>query len=312
MKESLFDIFSKHTNWEDLNNGERYIEMKQAANIYGDSLLSLGDRWIKAVEYDIEEISTMEPPHTHFNKDRQTNYRISVFDFLLIIRNALESHGFVINELDHVTQWKLGVKGKGIQIEDGLSRDEAGRLYNKLKKQGFRVCYYRELCSNLYTVIAYKGKTKNKIPTMEQQKRGNYHTEIPHSKPQATIQTLDNKTPFEELKEEWGKGKARLIIIRLEEKGIITANGDVYIWKINNEHGYSKSLYAYFVYKASEKLGWREGKNKDRIPWKKFNPLFPNVSENQNSRNADLTNIKKEKSIPSLAYVIDGILNWKS
>ena len=164
MKESLFDIFSKHTNWEDLNNGERYIEMKQAANIYGDSLLSLGDRWIKAVEYDIEKISTMEPPHTHFNKDRQTNYRISVFDFLLIIRNALESHGFVINELDHVTQWKLGVKGKGIQIEDGLSNDEAGRLYNKLKKQGFRVCYYRELCSNLYTVISYQFETSQGIP----------------------------------------------------------------------------------------------------------------------------------------------------
>ena len=163
MKESLFDIFSKHTNWEDLNNGERYIEMKQAANIYGDSLLTLGERWIKAVEYDIKEISTTEPPHTHFNKDRQTNYRISVFDFLLIIRNALESHGFVIHELDHITQWKLGVKGKGIQIEDGLSKDEAGRLYNKFKKQGYRVCYYRELCSNLYTVIAYKGKTKNTI-----------------------------------------------------------------------------------------------------------------------------------------------------
>ena len=156
MKESLFDIFSKHTNWEDLNNGERYIEMKQAANIYGDSLLSLGDRWIKAVEYDIEKISTMEPPHTHFNKDRQINYRISVFDFLLIIRNALESHGFVINELDHVTQWKLGVQGKGIQIEDGLSKDDAGRLYNKLKKQGFSVRCYRELCSNLYTVIGYQ------------------------------------------------------------------------------------------------------------------------------------------------------------
>ena len=100
--------------------------------------------------------------------------------------------------------------------------------------------------------------------------------------------------------------------MRLEEKGIITANDDVYNWKIDNEHGYSKSLYVYFVYKASEKLGWREGKNKDRIPWKKFNPLFPNVSENQNSRNADLTDIKKEKSIPSLAYVIDGILNWES
>ena len=312
MKESLFDIFSKHTNWEDLNNGESIIEMKQAANIYGDSLLSLGDRWIKAVEYDIDEICRLEPPHTHFNKDRQENYRLSVSEFVGNVAAALKSHGLDINELDHVTQWKLGVKGKGIQIEDGLSRDEAGRLYDKLKKQGFRVCYYRELCSNLYTVIAYKGKTKNTIPTVEQQKRGNYHTETPSSKPRTTIQTLDDITTFKKLQEEWEKGKPKLIIMRLEEKGIITANGDVYNWKIDNEHGYSKSLYVYFVYKASEKLGWREGKNKDRIPWKKFNPLFPNVSENQNSRNADLTDIKKEKSIPSLAYVIDGILNWKS
>ena len=191
----------------------------------------MGDRWIKAVEYDIKEISTTEPPHTHFNKDRQTNYRISVFDFLLIIRNALESHGLDINELDHVTQWKLGEKGKGIQIEDGLSKDEAGQLYNKFKKQGFRVRYYRELCSNLYTVIAYKEKTKNTIPTVEQQKRGNYHTETPPSKTQTTIQTLDDKTTFEKLKEEWEKGKPKLIIMRLEEKGIIlkdTREGTLY------------------------------------------------------------------------------------
>ena len=120
----------------------------------------------------------------------------------------------------------------------------------------------------------------------------------------------DDKTTFEELKEEWEKGKPKLIIIRLKEKGIITANGDVYNWKIDNKHGYSKSLYVYFVYKASEKLEWRKGKKKDIIPWSKFNPIFPNVSDNQNSRNADLRDIKKGISMPSLAQVIDDILNW--
>ena len=161
MKESLFDIISKHANWvEEPNNDKRIIEeMKQAANIYGDSLISLGDRWIKAVEYDIEKICTIEPPQTHFNKYRQEIYRLNVFGFLQVVTDALKSHGFNINELDQVTQCRLGLPGRGTQIKDGLSKDEAGRLYNKFRKQGFSVHLYRELCSNLYTVIGYQIKT---------------------------------------------------------------------------------------------------------------------------------------------------------
>lgn len=117
-------------------------------------------------------------------------------------------------------------------------------------------------------------------------------------------------TEFEKLKEEWGMGKAKLIIMRLEEKGIITANGDVYDWKIDTEHGYGYNLYAYFVYHASIKLDWMEGKKKDRVPWRKFNPMFPNVSNNQNSRNNDLVCIRQNLSCPSKATIIDEVLDW--
>lgn len=117
-------------------------------------------------------------------------------------------------------------------------------------------------------------------------------------------------TLFQKLKKEWNSGKAKTILIRLEERGIITANKDVYDWKIDTEHGYGYNLYAYFVYHASIKLDWMEGKKKNRVPWRKFNPMFPNVSNNQNSRNYDLVCIRQNQSCPSKATIIDEVLNW--
>lgn len=116
-------------------------------------------------------------------------------------------------------------------------------------------------------------------------------------------------TGFEKLKEDWNKGKAKLVLMRLEEKGIITAKGNVYDWKIDQEKGYSYRLYVYFVYHASKKLEWMEGNNKERVPWRIFNPMFPNVSGNQSSRNQDLRAIKKGE-YPSFAQKIDEVLNW--
>lgn len=120
----------------------------------------------------------------------------------------------------------------------------------------------------------------------------------------------DGPSELDKLKEEWNKGMPKRFLMNLEKQGIITANGDAYDWKIDKEKGYSYRLYVYFVYHASRKLDWMLGKEKDRVPWKKFNPLFPNVTENQSSRNQDLIEIKKGE-YPSLAWMIDEVLNME-
>lgn len=323
MKESLFDILNSHPNWEadimePATNREACAaldkEIKQAAALYADSLLPLADRWQKAVENDIYQIFTREPPHTHFNKDRQERYKLTVDYFIGAVKQALKSHGFDISQLDRVTQWRLGENlggwpGSNTQIQDGLSKDEAGRLLHKMSKQGYRAQYFRELCSNLYTVLAYKDEAsqtmKPRTPPPAAGQMGKAGQE-----PEADTLPPPNTDKLKELKEEWSKGKAKAILIRLEKKEIIKPKGDAYEWKIDSEHGYGLNLYIYFVLMASEKLGWMEGKEQDRVPWRKFAPMFPNVSANQNSRGQDLRVIRQAQSLPTLASIIDEVLNW--
>ena len=173
MKESLFDILNSHHNWEadimePATNREACAaldrEIRQAAAMYADSLLPLADRWQKAVENDINDVFRIEPPHTHFNKERQKRYILTVDYFIGAVKQALKGHGFDISQLDRVTQWRLGEVRRGTQIEDGLTRDEADRLLHKMSKQGFRAQYFRELCSNLYTVLAYKVEASQTMP----------------------------------------------------------------------------------------------------------------------------------------------------
>ena len=166
MKESLFDIFNsqRHSNWMEFNEGRELEEMRQEAALYADSLLPLADRWQKAVEYDVTRIATTEPPHTHFNQDRARKYSVGVDCFLSKVAAALRNHGFDIGELDRVTQWRLGQQGRGTKIEESLSRDEANQLFNQLKKQGFIVHCFRELCTNEYTVLSYKVEASQTMP----------------------------------------------------------------------------------------------------------------------------------------------------
>ena len=112
----------------------------------------------------MNQVCRIEPPHTHFNSKRQKIYKIIVSDFLLAVSNSLLSHGFDIGELDRITQWRLEQPDEGTFIEKSLSRDKADRLYTKMKKQGLRVHCLRELCSNLYTVLAYKDETSQTRP----------------------------------------------------------------------------------------------------------------------------------------------------
>lgn len=178
MKESLFDILNSHPNWEadimePATNREACAaldrEIRQAAAMYADSLLPLADRWQKAVEYDINQLFTTEPPHTHFNKDRQKRYKLTVDYFIGAVKQALKGHDFDVSQLDRVTQWRIGenlggLPGSNTQTQDGLSRDEADKLLHKMRKQGYRVRYFRELCSNLYTVFAYKDEASQMMP----------------------------------------------------------------------------------------------------------------------------------------------------
>ena len=186
MKESLFDILNSHHNWEaDIMEPATNIEacaaldkeIKQAAAMYADSLLPLADKWQKAVEDDISQVFRIEPSHTHFNKDRQERYKLTVDYFIGAVKQALKGHGFDISQLDRVTQYRLGeyLAGwgeRGTQIEDGLTRDEADRLLHKMSKQGFRAQYFRELCSNLYTVLVYKDKASQTMPPNTQPAAG--------------------------------------------------------------------------------------------------------------------------------------------
>lgn len=117
------------------------------------------------------------------------------------------------------------------------------------------------------------------------------------------------QTPLEKVLKEWNQGRPKRLLILLEKNGFITKNGDVYNWKIDNDNDYTNNLYVYFVYIASEKLDWRKGKDKKRMPWDKFNPLFPNMATNQNSRNQDLRKIKKD-IFPRRAADIDNLFDW--
>lgn len=116
------------------------------------------------------------------------------------------------------------------------------------------------------------------------------------------------QTPLDKLLEEWNApGIKKRVLIQLEKNGLATKNGKVYNWKIDNDNDYPNNLYVYFVYIASDKFGWRLGKNKDRIPWNKFNPLFPNMANNQNALNQYLIEIKNG-IFPRRATEIDNIV----
>ena len=116
------------------------------------------------------------------------------------------------------------------------------------------------------------------------------------------------QTPLDKLLEQWNApGIKKRVLIQLEKNGLATKNGKVYNWKIDNDNDYPNKLYVYFVYIASDKFGWRFGKNKDRIPWNKFNPLFPNMANNQNALNQYLIEIKNG-IFPRRATEIDDIV----
>ena len=127
-----------------------------------------------------------------------------------------------------------------------------------------------------------------------------------------------NKTPeqtlFDKLLEVWNQGRPQRILIKLKRNGFITKNGDVYNWKIDLANAYNKKLYAYFVFVASDKFGWRERKDKTGIPWRFFNPIF-NMGKNKKEQdvlNDCMHEIKKPEYplFPQRAKDIDDLFDW--
>lgn len=237
MKESLFDIFNsqRHANWMEFYEVE---EMRQEAALYADSLLPLADRWKRAVEDDVNRIATKEPPHLHFNQKRVRKYHLGVWCFLSKVAAALINHGFDIGELDRVTQWRLGQQGRGTKITESLSMDEAKQLYKQLKKQGFIVHCFRELCTNEYTVLSYKVEASQ---TMLPQ--GETPPPPPAREPKAeTPQPLHTDLPSGVLTTVLDTFQARRVFGKAISKGYMTYCNGNFDWKGVTDRGRNVQL----------------------------------------------------------------------
>lgn len=126
-KESLVDIFhryfqkyaGKFDNVDPAENG--FFEEKQIANEYATSLLTLGDQWKAAVEYDVKQLSLDRLP-PHCKKEMREEFRLMSDSFLSVISVALQHHGFDIMQLSKETLSLLWIeayyKGKMIHPKE--------------------------------------------------------------------------------------------------------------------------------------------------------------------------------------------------
>ena len=188
MNDSLYEIFINHQNWyyykEEPSDDDWIIiekEMKQAADEYVRSLLSLPNEIrINVIEEDVSGVYGKEPPFTHFNSIRQKYYKLVVRNFLSIVSEQLNRYfRKMIWELQPKTLYLLDMEEGKWSIEEELSQEDAFRLYNSFKRQGLQVISFRELCSNLYTVIGTprptgtKGEEQNENHIQEASQRHN-------------------------------------------------------------------------------------------------------------------------------------------
>ena len=126
-KESLVAIFhryfqkyaGKFDNADPAENG--FFEEKQIANEYATSLLTLGDQWKAAVEYDVKQLSLDRLP-PHCRKEMREEFRLMSESFLAVISVALQHHGFDIMQLSKETLSLLWIeayyKGKMIHPKE--------------------------------------------------------------------------------------------------------------------------------------------------------------------------------------------------
>lgn len=276
---SLLEIYYSHKNWMDNERHpnvqiENIIdrEMADEAEEYVKDLTAFKDNWKNILKDDVSGLN----PYGFIAK-------------LPYINNWIDSYYDETEESKHgFDPWK-SFDGVSYYCNDGGFTDE-------------EYCYIKhvDMVENFFCCIQesirrYFGEDIDIIGWIKQ----DADTSTPTSE----------QTPLDKLLEEWNQGRPKRILMLLKKKGFITNNGDVYNWKIDNENDYPNKLYVYFVYVASEKFDWRTGKDKQKVPWMKFNPIFPNMAENQNAMNQYLREIK-DNVFPRRASEIDSLFNW--
>ncbi len=169
MAETMLQVFKRHRDcfdftkepdWQDSAEArqmyyERQQERDQAANEYVSSVLALNDNWVEDINEDVNKLATSF--QGILNKAERKAYKEAADRFLLYVANVLREHR--VRQLSPLTRYRMGREEfPAMNIVTGLSRDEAAREYQRMKKQGFAKVYYfpTEAFPAVFTVLGYK------------------------------------------------------------------------------------------------------------------------------------------------------------
>lgn len=276
---SLSEIYYSHKNWlADERHPNIQVEniihaeMADEADQYVKDLTALKDNWKNVLKYDVSGLA----PYDFCAK-------------LPYINEALNTPPDEKEESVHGFDLEKSFDGISYYCNDGGFTDEEYMYIMHMELvEYFFICIQD-------SIRRYFGEDIDIIQLAKQESD--------------TTTPEPEQTPLDKLLEEWNQGRPKRILIQLENNGFIAKNGDVYNWKIDNDNDYPINLYVYFVYVASEKFQWRRGKDKQIIPWNKFNPIFNNMADNQNAMNQYLREIK-DRVFPRRAIDIDNLFKW--
>lgn len=164
---SLFELYTSvwdcydYTNDTDNNNSvsERMERGKQAADGFAINLIALGERWVSALENNIEELAATTPPPNITNRKAFYNGKRL---FLNDVCNALNIHGFSYREirkqLTPFACYFLGLESSKMVIKNGLQKDEALGIYEEMKGHGFSYVriFKEDILPDVFSVLGYK------------------------------------------------------------------------------------------------------------------------------------------------------------
>jgi hypothetical protein len=120
--------------------------------------------------------------------------------------------------------------------------------------------------------------------------------------------TANPETPpaAQETQNEWLSGKPKEVLDEAVNCGLARKQGDCYAWiEGNQEEGWQVGLYGYFVMTVSEQLNWIEN---DRIPWRKFKPIFANHDKILGTAKQTVDDYKNNRGIPTRYYKVDNLI----
>lgn len=179
MAETMLQVFQRHRDcfdftkepdWQDSAEArqmcyERQQEREQAASEYVSSVLATNDYWVEDINEDTDKLALSF--QGILNKAERKAYREAACQFLHYVASALREHR--VRQLSPLTRYRMGREEyPAMNIVTGLSRDEAAREYQRMKKQGFAKVYYfpTEAFPAVFTVLGYAPKG-NKRPTSQ-------------------------------------------------------------------------------------------------------------------------------------------------